>query len=406
MGKLAPRALGPFGALGRFSSLSTVTPLLAFVALLPAACDRGRPASQHGSKPTQASREARALRCERDAGYGPERMEAQRAACRALCEQGSRRHCERLAGVCQQGIPGGTFCPAESVWATERACVLGSAKSCAYAAEAYKQGGAGVQGDRAKAVALMKRACALDPSLCVGVSPAVARAALAALTTVAVPGGTFRPGFRPYDTPNEPRDFRLPPVTLGPFDIDRTEVTVGAFAACVNAGKCLQPQSGSGCNWGRPDRLPHPMNCVSPQEAAAFCAFRGRRLPSQDEWELAARGTDDRPYPWGAQPPEDQLCWRRSHTCPVGSFPKGASSSGALDLEGNVEEWTTSTAFVTNVATFYDATVSRGASYSDSSTHRMGLNNQHYHRPTETSPLVGFRCVGLSTTPPDGPRQP
>lgn len=341
---------------------------------------------------------AQAAICEAPAKGGADALDAARSACRALCDGGSVRHCQILSAVCQSGIPGGLLCPAEGAWALERACTLGAAASCAAAAAILRQGSRGVRADPAKAAFLMKRACTLDLSQCPGVSEAEAQAALGKLTAVKVPGGTFRPGFRPYDTEDKPQGFRLPPVTLGPFDVDRTEVTVGAYAACVNAGKCLQPRKGGACNWGQAGRLGHPMNCVSPAEAEAFCAWRGRRLPNQDEWELSARGTDDRIYPWGNTPPGDQLCWNTETTCPVDAYPQGQSPYGVLDMEGNLQEWTTSTAYVTNVATFFTARVARGASYRDTSVSRMGLNNQHYHRPTDSSPWVGFRCVSLGGT--------
>lgn len=342
--------------------------------------------------------DGRATVCEAEIGWSPDKLDAQHAACRSLCERGSARHCERLAAVCGTGIPGGTLCPAEIVWAQEQACELGSGDACMAAARAYRQGAPGATADAAKAAALETKACTIRPALCPTVAPADAAAALDELTSVPVAGGTFRPGFRPYDTPDQPQDFRLPPITLGPFDIDRTEATVGAYAACVHAGKCPAPQVQPGCNWGVPDRLRHPMNCVTDGEAAAFCAWRGRRLPTQDEWELAARGTDDRPYPWGNDAPADQLCWKQPATCVVGSHPSGASPSGALDMEGNVQEWTADTAQVTNAAVPFIAVVSRGSSYDDSTTSRMGLNNQHYNRSGESGFTLGFRCVSAAPT--------
>jgi formylglycine-generating enzyme required for sulfatase activity len=109
----------------------------------------------------------------------------------------------------------------------------------------------------------------------------------------------------------------------------------------------------------------HPMNCVTWAEADGFCRWAGKRLPTDAEWLLAARGPGGRSFPWGEAPPDasrlnacDEACHRlgrahgrdwtavrtqddgRGSTAPVGSFPRGATPSGLLDLQGNVAEWT------------------------------------------------------------------
>jgi len=119
------------------------------------------------------------------------------------------------------------------------------------------------------------------------------------------------------------------------------------------------------CNFDRPDRGSHPINCVDWHQARAYCRSRGARLPSEAEWEYAARGPDGRTYPWGDALPSARLAnvcdascgalgwrltggpWPRMHdgddgfgaTAPAGSFPAGASPFGALDMAGNVAEW-------------------------------------------------------------------
>ena len=102
------------------------------------------------------------------------------------------------------------------------------------------------------------------------------------------------------------------------------------------------------CNAQNPQRGDHPVNCVDRQQALVYCSFVDKRLPTESEWEYAARGTDGRIYPWGNDPPKcDKAvvsgCMRVSPdaagTRPVGSFPNSASPFGALDMAGNVWEW-------------------------------------------------------------------
>ncbi|WP_441292481.1 SUMF1/EgtB/PvdO family nonheme iron enzyme [Sorangium sp. KYC3313] len=147
------------------------------------------------------------------------------------------------------------------------------------------------------------------------------------------------------------------------FDVDRTEVTVAAYQRCVEAGRCTPSglhgpratdadveQRGALCTAADPAKSQHPISCVDQAQAAAYCAFAGKRLPTEAEWEYAARGADGREYPWGNEPPgcahavvsrpPGQGCGGRGRgTQEVGSAKAGASPSGALDMAGNVWEW-------------------------------------------------------------------
>ena len=140
-------------------------------------------------------------------------------------------------------------------------------------------------------------------------------------------------------------------VDVTAFQIDRTEVTVGAYTACVEAGVCSVLGVSAQiplCNWTRRDaRGDHPINCVDFDEASAFCAWAGKRLPTGPEWALAAGGTENRFYPWGDSPLDlaDALkasgCVRRTGTCPSGIDSPRAAPFELKDMSGNVREWTT-----------------------------------------------------------------
>ena len=140
------------------------------------------------------------------------------------------------------------------------------------------------------------------------------------------------------------------------FAIDLTEVTAEAYAACVESGGCTRgrvhgPQatgSDFGCNRAS-DRPKHPANCVDRAQARTYCESIGKRLPTEAEWEYAARGEDARDYPWGNDVPTactTAVVWTLSGACSgrigtgeVASAPDGRSAFGALDMAGNVWEW-------------------------------------------------------------------
>ena len=141
-------------------------------------------------------------------------------------------------------------------------------------------------------------------------------------------------------------------VTISDFWLDTTEVTVGDYLQCVHAGACTMYRQDVAKSFGAGNdarfRQPlQPVTGISWQQAAEYCLYRGKRLPREAEWERAARGDDDRKYPWGNSAPDPMRhgCFARAigtvqgTTCPVGSYPEGAGPFGHLDLAGNVWEW-------------------------------------------------------------------
>jgi formylglycine-generating enzyme required for sulfatase activity len=172
----------------------------------------------------------------------------------------------------------------------------------------------------------------------------------AAIKLVQVPAGEFFYGCNAAVEPDcEGAERPGRRLALAAFQIDRTEVRVGEYRACVQAAACTPPAGGPGCNWGDSDREDQPVNCVDWGQANAYCAWVGKRLPSEREWEKAARGTDGRLYPWGngdASCDEAVIangeaagCGRDS-TWPVASRAEGRSPFGLFDMAGNVLEWT------------------------------------------------------------------
>lgn len=156
---------------------------------------------------------------------------------------------------------------------------------------------------------------------------------------VYVPPGEFMMG---ANTTLLGDELRLHNVYLSAYWIDQTEVTVAQFRRCIQAGDCSAPETTDNCNFSDPAKLDHPVNCVDWNQAATYCAWAGKRLPSEAEWEKAARSIDERLYPWGNQVPDATLANFANNigsTSAVGSYSGGTSPYGALDMAGNVSEW-------------------------------------------------------------------
>lgn len=232
---------------------------------------------------------------------------------------------------------------------------------------------------------------------------------------VLVPSGTFTRGCtRPA---GQCPAFELPvtTVTLSQFSIDRTEVTVAAYRACVEANGCTEPVELPDCNFGEMGREQHPVNCVTWDQAKTFCEFEQKRLPTEAEWEMAARGTaDQRLYPWGDDPAD---CTRGNFfstvdlracvgdTSTVGMFAATATSpNGTVDMAGNVFEWvgdwfsgnyyaTGPTADPQGPATGDSGQrVRRGGSFRATSEKAL-VFARDMQQPNEANVETGFRCA-------------
>ncbi len=209
-------------------------------------------------------------------------------------------------------------------------------------------------------------------------------------------------------------------VALDSFWIDRTEITNGQYQRCVAAGSCIAPvERGSFTRplyYGEPDYIDYPVIWVTPLQAADYCAWAGAQLPTEAEWEYAARGPENRLFPWGntfdgtrlnycdarctGGPNDKTVDDGYPDTAPVGSYATGASWCGALDLAGNVREW---------VADWYgrypagrqlaptgpsrgDSRIPRGGSWLDTPDDARSTN-RGANTPDYTRHKVGFRCV-------------
>ena len=202
-------------------------------------------------------------------------------------------------------------------------------------------------------------------------------------------------------------------LSLSPFWIDKRPVTNAEFArfvqatgyittaegtgiGCANTGKRWEDIEGA--NWRYPagpgfgdreSKADHPVVQVSWDDAAAYAKWAGKRLPTEQEWEKAARGIDGREYPWGDQEPTRELCNFDKHegrTTPVGKYsPQGDSPFECEDMSGNIWEWTASQDGVVG-------RVLRGGGWSHPAKY-VRLVLRSVHEPEERYDTDGFRCV-------------
>lgn len=221
---------------------------------------------------------------------------------------------------------------------------------------------------------------------------------------VRVPASKFTMGSNDKHAPPNERPARV--IGVPTFWIDRTEVSVGAYRACVDGGKCERPaRSSTTCTYDLGDAL-LPVSCVSWEMAKTYCSANAKRLPREVEWELAARGTYPVRYPWGGNGANcsaavtlvhdgtQRSCGRKGPTR-VGTHPGGVSPFGALDMSGNVEEW---------VADWYLETAPELSPRAGASHVLRGggwlsipslskTTSRNWGSVREAGPNVGFRCA-------------
>lgn len=233
---------------------------------------------------------------------------------------------------------------------------------------------------------------------------------------IAIPGGSFEMGCLAGETECDVDNQPAHTVTLSPYAIETTEVTVAAYTACVEAGGCSEPTTGAPCSYGIALAAQHPINCVTWQQAVDYCTWKGRRLPSEAEWEFAARSNSGRLYPWGSaeascsfahmfQMMSEQSTFGcdTNDTAPVGSYPTGVSAFGLLDMAGNVEEWTADwyaeTYYAESPGTDPSGPsegtmrVVRGGDWYDASPNNLRAIERARAMPTIGAVERGFRCA-------------
>ena len=248
--------------------------------------------------------------------------------------------------------------------------------------------------------------------------PSSTETIVAGAPMVFVPAGDFTMGSNDGDNGEKPQHT----VYLDAFWMDKYEVTNAQYKKCVDAGKCSRPSESKSYTrssyYGNASFDNYPVIYVSWNDAKTYCEWAGKRLPTEAEWEKAARGTDGRLYPWGNTFDGwrvnfcDRNCtldWANKEyddgyadTAPVGSYPGGASLYGALDMAGNVWEW---------VADWYDEKyyassprnnptgpssgqyrVVRGGAWSNSGN-IVRAANRIRNSPLSANDYVGFRCA-------------
>jgi formylglycine-generating enzyme required for sulfatase activity/DNA-binding SARP family transcriptional activator/energy-coupling factor transporter ATP-binding protein EcfA2 len=223
---------------------------------------------------------------------------------------------------------------------------------------------------------------------------------------VEIPAGEFLMGSSTDDPDVKKDELPAHTVYLNFYEIGRYEITNGKYARCIQAGVCAAPQNR---RWEEAEFEERPVTDVRWRDALKFCTWIGGRLPTEAEWEKAARGTTGNTYPWGSAAPDCTFAnyWGPRHGCvgdttAVGTYSESASPYGLMDMAGNVSEW------VADGYEFYyyehspyenplgsDDTgvrVERGGSWEDLAEDIQSVNRS-WDLPDDSDELTGFRCA-------------
>ena len=224
---------------------------------------------------------------------------------------------------------------------------------------------------------------------------------------VKIPAGEFLIGCSPGDGECAGNEKPAHKVWVREFFLDTTEVTVAAYRRCVEAGRCSAPETGDRCTWGAAGQEQHPANCVDWNQAEGYCEWAGKRLPSEAEWEKAARGGTT-----GARYGNlDAIAWYAANsggsTHPVGK--KQPNAYGLYDMLGNVWEWC---ADWYSEGYYKDSPgrdpagpgsgqhrVLRGGSWGDGSGD-LRASGRFWNPPVGGYDYYGFRCAGSAAIGP------
>ncbi len=206
------------------------------------------------------------------------------------------------------------------------------------------------------------------------------------------------------DMNGEPDEYPERTITVAAYAIDRTEVSNASYRLCVQAKACDATEYLDDPELGKED---HPVVGVPYADAIAFCRWVGKRLPTEAEWEYAAKGGDLRKWPWEgafkAANANTSAADDHDKTAPVTAYEDGSSPFGAINMAGNVAEWVSDYFDPTLYRKVKSATdpkgpdtgrerVVRGGSYLDSS-HLVRVAARRAKLPTEADNSIGFRCA-------------
>jgi serine/threonine-protein kinase len=226
-----------------------------------------------------------------------------------------------------------------------------------------------------------------------------------------IPAGEFEMGSNDNDPEAAESEKPRHKINLVSYWIDKTEITNRLYQLCMEAGACTKLTNTHSAL--REDYFvnvayaEHPVIWVKWEQAEAYCKWAGRRLPTEREWEKAARGTDGRLYPWGSEPPNNTLLNYNlavGDTVKVGSYPTGASPYGVLDMSGNVVEWVSDFYYPSYFPLIYNPTVPppplgtsvhslRSSSWAAPKSEARVTVRHFTNRSDGTYNNVGFRCA-------------